>query len=126
MNWIWVDVQACLSLAGVDSDILDAIIEHIDKLKISLEASSNKPSGANKKQIIEALIGSSIPTDVTIHPPKQCKNKGSGKRIFSGKEKAIKENKRHERKCNACGRMGYHDSRNCPNKFKGDEGSEDL
>ncbi|XP_074305156.1 protein FAR-RED IMPAIRED RESPONSE 1-like [Silene latifolia] len=71
----------------------------------------------DKKAEIEMLLGSNIPTEVTVLPPEKFKNKGSGKRITSNKEKAVLENAKLLRKCRACGEMSNHDSRNCPSRL---------
>nr|GLL21257.1 protein FAR1-RELATED SEQUENCE 5-like [Ipomoea trifida] len=48
-------------------------------------------SVADKRSIIEAVCGSSVPSEVSVLPPKKAKNKGSGKRIKGFKEIAIEE-----------------------------------
>ncbi|XP_074306241.1 protein FAR1-RELATED SEQUENCE 9-like [Silene latifolia] len=84
-----------------------------EKLIISIKSGKSK----DKKAEIEMLLGSKIPTEVTVLPPEKCKNKGSGKRITSNKEKAVLENAKPLRKCRACGEMSNHDSRNCPSRL---------
>ncbi|XP_074314346.1 uncharacterized protein LOC141649559 [Silene latifolia] len=78
---------------------------------------SESGKSKDKKAEIEMLLGSKIPTEVTVLPPEKCKNKGSGKRITSNKEKAVLENAKPLRKCRACGEMSNHDSRNCPSRL---------
>nr|GMC51266.1 protein FAR1-RELATED SEQUENCE 5-like [Ipomoea batatas] len=48
-------------------------------------------SVVGKRSIIEAVCGSSVPSEVSVLPPKKAKNKGSGKRIKGFKEIAIEE-----------------------------------
>ncbi|XP_074300281.1 uncharacterized protein LOC141631520 [Silene latifolia] len=84
-----------------------------EKLIISIKSGKSK----DKKAEIEMLLGSKIPTEVTVLPPEKCKNKGSGKRITSNKEKTVLENAKPLRKCRACGEMSNHDSRNCPSRL---------
>ncbi|KAK9668928.1 hypothetical protein RND81_13G096500 [Saponaria officinalis] len=72
----------------------------------------------SKKSEIEILLGSKIPTQATVLPPKQSKNKGSGRRMISEKEKAVEEHSKPLRKCRACGQMANHDSRNCDKKVQ--------
>ncbi|XP_074305915.1 protein FAR1-RELATED SEQUENCE 9-like [Silene latifolia] len=45
------------------------------------------------------------------------KNKGSGKRMKSNKDKAIEKASKPKRLCNNCKQMGNHDKRNSPNPF---------
>ncbi|XP_074299206.1 protein FAR1-RELATED SEQUENCE 9-like [Silene latifolia] len=70
-----------------------------------------------QKAHIETLLGSKIPTKAHILPPNQAKNKGSGRRMTSEKEKAMEEHAKPLRKCRACGEMARHDSRNCPSQL---------
>nr|GMC80208.1 protein FAR1-RELATED SEQUENCE 5-like [Ipomoea batatas] len=84
------------------------IKEHKDMLLSDLGCCS---SVVGKRSIIEAVCGSSVPSEVSVLPPKKAKNKGSGKRIKGFKEIAIEESKK-ERTCKTCNKPG-HDSRNC-------------
>ena len=72
-------------------------------------------SSMDKEQRFENLYGSSRPNVVTVHPPAVVKTKGSGSggRIVSHKEKALREQQRPCRQCKKCGEFGHHDSRNC-------------
>ncbi|XP_074300588.1 uncharacterized protein LOC141631871 [Silene latifolia] len=54
---------------------------------------------------------------LTILPPKNSKNKGTGKRLVSAKTKAMVLARKPKRKCKNCKRMTNHDKRNCPNPF---------
>ncbi|XP_074298160.1 uncharacterized protein LOC141628979 [Silene latifolia] len=54
---------------------------------------------------------------VTILPPKNSKNKGTGKRLVSAKTKAMVLARKPKHKCKNCKRMTNHDKRNCPNPF---------
>ncbi|KAK1353754.1 hypothetical protein POM88_052119 [Heracleum sosnowskyi] len=57
--------------------------------------------------------------DITIHPPLQCKNKGSGlKRLRSEREKAVDKLKKKKRQCKLCNFV-VHDKRTCPQNMKG-------
>ncbi|XP_074306765.1 protein FAR-RED IMPAIRED RESPONSE 1-like [Silene latifolia] len=46
-------------------------------------------SSLNKRQQLEKILGCSPSEEITILPPKKSKNKGSGKRMLSKKEKAV-------------------------------------
>nr|GMD63635.1 protein FAR1-RELATED SEQUENCE 5-like [Ipomoea batatas] len=64
-----------------------------------------------KRSIIETICGSSVPSEVSVLPPKKAKNKGSRKHIKGFKEIAVEESKK-EKTCKTCNKPG-HDSRNC-------------
>ncbi|XP_074303672.1 uncharacterized protein LOC141638160 isoform X1 [Silene latifolia] len=70
-----------------------------------------------KQQEFEQILGCPASDEVTILPPKQSKNKGSGKRMVSAKAKAIDLACKPKRMCNNCKQMAHHDKRNCPNPF---------
>ncbi|XP_074288499.1 protein FAR1-RELATED SEQUENCE 5-like [Silene latifolia] len=67
----------------------------------------------DKNAKIGMLLGISIPSEIMVLPPRQCKNKGSGKRLISQRERVAEVNKKPLIKCRACGEMANHDSRNC-------------
>ncbi|XP_074315743.1 protein FAR1-RELATED SEQUENCE 5-like [Silene latifolia] len=70
-----------------------------------------------KEQEIEQLLGCKPIEKIIILPPKQAKNKGSGKRMLSTKSKVNAKNAKPKRMCNNCKQMAHHDKRNCPNPF---------
>ncbi|XP_074291784.1 uncharacterized protein LOC141618584 [Silene latifolia] len=84
----------------------------------------------NKNQQMEKILHCTTSEVVTIFPPKNSKNKGSGKRPLSAKTKALALARKPKRKCKNCKRMTNHDKRNCPNPFSTHtplcEGSSDL
>ncbi|XP_074299628.1 protein FAR-RED IMPAIRED RESPONSE 1-like [Silene latifolia] len=114
---LWSEVFNAVSLVEDNEEHSDALFQLLrsfnEKLIISVKSGKSK----DKKAEIEMLLGSKIPTEVTVLPPEKCKNKGSGKRITSNKEKAVLENAKPLRKCRACGEMSNHDSRNCPSRL---------
>ncbi|CAA0815811.1 Unknown protein [Striga hermonthica] len=69
-----------------------------------------------KEHQFESSLGMAAPREVNIHPPTQSKNKGSGKRLRSGKEKAIEESQKKRRTCKSCGEIAGHNIRICPKK----------
>ncbi|KAK9740487.1 hypothetical protein RND81_03G039100 [Saponaria officinalis] len=113
---LWSEVFTSVSLIeddeGNPEDLLLLLRNFNEKLLVSSSGSKTR----NKKLEIEILLGSKIPTQATVLPPKQSKNKGSGRRMISVKEKAVEEHSKPLRKCRACGKMANHDSRNCKNK----------
>ncbi|KAK9675756.1 hypothetical protein RND81_11G028600 [Saponaria officinalis] len=115
---LWSEVFKSVSLVEDDEDNTEGLLSILQSFneKIMITRSANK-SQRNKTEI-EILIGSKIPDEAIILPPKQSKNKGSGRRMMSDKEKSIQEHQRPLRKCNACGQMANHDKRNCHKKVK--------
>ncbi|XP_074304113.1 uncharacterized protein LOC141638665 [Silene latifolia] len=55
-----------------------------------------------KDQEMEMLLGCSSSSEVTIHPPEQARNKGSGKRLKSAKQQAIEKAAKPKRLCAYC------------------------
>ncbi|XP_074295879.1 protein FAR1-RELATED SEQUENCE 5-like [Silene latifolia] len=70
-----------------------------------------------KERELEMLLGCSSSTEVRILPPRQAKNKGSGKRMISKKQQCIAKAEKPKRLCRNCKQMAHHDKRNCPNAF---------
>ncbi|XP_074300430.1 uncharacterized protein LOC141631691 [Silene latifolia] len=71
----------------------------------------------NKNQQMEKILHCTANEVVTIIPPKNSKNKGSGKRMLSTKSKALALARKPKRKCKNCKKMINQDKRNCPNPF---------
>ncbi|XP_074277512.1 uncharacterized protein LOC141601142 [Silene latifolia] len=67
-----------------------------------------------KDQEMEILLGCSSSSEVTIHPPEQARNKGSGKRLKSAKQQAIEKAAKPKRLCAYCKERVTHDRRTCP------------
>lgn len=67
-------------------------------------------AGATKQAVVASFYGTRVSATPTILPPAQSKNKGSGKRIKAGKEKAIKLQERRKRLCKMCNQLCHHDS----------------
>ncbi|KAK9740600.1 hypothetical protein RND81_03G046900 [Saponaria officinalis] len=113
---LWSEVFTSVSLVEDDegnaADLLLLLRNFNEKLLVSSSSSKNR----NKKSEIEILLGSKIPTQATVLPPKQSKNKGSRRRMISEKEKALEEHSKPLRKCRARGQMANHDSKNFKNK----------
>ncbi|KAK9682211.1 hypothetical protein RND81_10G058300 [Saponaria officinalis] len=71
----------------------------------------------SKEHEIEQLLGFNMAEEIRILPPKQAKNKGSGKRMLSTKAVVVAKAAKPERLCGNCKQMSHHDKRNCPNSF---------
>ncbi|XP_074300704.1 protein FAR-RED IMPAIRED RESPONSE 1-like [Silene latifolia] len=123
---LWSEVFSCVTLAEQKPEYVDELLAILKgfKDKISAQTSTSEYSSSsntgdrlrNKNRELEILLGTKIPKEVVVLPPIQSKTKGFGKRMMSQKEKATKEQKKAPKKCNACGELGFHDSRNCPGR----------
>ncbi|XP_074298802.1 protein FAR1-RELATED SEQUENCE 5-like [Silene latifolia] len=122
---LWSELFSCVTIAEQKPKYIDELMDILKGLKdimLSESSSSECSSGVtceksrNKNKELEMLLGTTIPTEVTVLNPIQSKTKGSGKRTVSRKDKAVQEYKKAPRKCNACGDLGFHDSRNCPRR----------
>ncbi|XP_074293412.1 protein FAR-RED IMPAIRED RESPONSE 1-like [Silene latifolia] len=122
---LWSEVFSCVTLAEQKTEYVDELLGILKdfKDKISAQTSTSECSSSSttgdrlrkKNRELEMLLGTKIPKEVVVLPPIDQKQKG-GKRMMSQKEKATKEQKKAARKCNACGELGFHDSRNCPGR----------
>ncbi|XP_074265532.1 protein FAR1-RELATED SEQUENCE 5-like [Silene latifolia] len=121
---LWSEMFTCVSLveqSPVNCDELLTILREFKERVLAETTSSVADDGGNssigkkrdKNAEIGMLLGTSVPSEITILPPRQCKNKGSGKRMISQRERAGEVNKKPLRRCKACGQMANHDSRNC-------------
>ncbi|XP_047945914.1 protein FAR1-RELATED SEQUENCE 5-like [Salvia hispanica] len=70
-------------------------------------------STAQKKMLIEEFYGAEAPLEVDVQPPEVVSTKGSGSRVPSRVEKALKLKSKPLRQCKKCQEWGHHDSRNC-------------
>ncbi|XP_074282684.1 protein FAR1-RELATED SEQUENCE 7-like [Silene latifolia] len=96
-------------------------VTHVDSFSAVIRSfkESLSPLGEvlNKNQQMEKFLNCTASEVVTILPPKNSKNKGSGKRLLSAKTKAMVLARKPKRKCNNCKRMTNHDKRNYPKPF---------
>ncbi|XP_074266847.1 protein FAR-RED IMPAIRED RESPONSE 1-like [Silene latifolia] len=115
MSIMWSEVHEAVGLLrdkGIaDVDSFSAVIRSFKQ--------SLSPLGEvlNKNQQMEKFLNCTVCEVVTILPPKNSKNKGTGKRLLSAKTKAMVLARKPKRKCKNCKRMTNHDKRNCPNPF---------
>ncbi|CAH9064884.1 unnamed protein product [Cuscuta epithymum] len=115
MKTLWSDIHFCVGMIDQKPQMFQQFADAIKVQKDLLSTSQgNSASGSTKNDVIKAFYGSSIPTQVSVRPPQQSRNKGCGKRIKGGKEKAIEVSQKAKRLCRKCNKKGYHDSRNCP------------
>ncbi|XP_019174243.1 PREDICTED: protein FAR1-RELATED SEQUENCE 5-like [Ipomoea nil] len=114
---LWSDIQTCVGMVGESMVRQARMVEVLKELRdefasdgtIICEAKGNRAA-------IEALCGVKPPPCITIKPPAQAKNKGSGKRIKSTREIAIENSGKAGRKCGVCGEYARHNARSCPSK----------
>ncbi|XP_024640717.1 protein FAR1-RELATED SEQUENCE 5-like [Medicago truncatula] len=112
---VWDKLFRCVEKAGQDKEKLLIVLNGaviMEKELDEFEGSSKQ----TKTNDLETYIRTNIPERVEILPPQFAKTKGSGKRIKSGKEKAVEQQQKRTRLCKACGEYAHHNSRNCPNK----------
>lgn len=114
---LWSEVFTSVSLVENDECSEQELLLILRDFNEKHAAPKVLAKSKNKKSEIEMFLGAKIPTESTVLPPKQSKNKGSGRRMMSNKEKAVEEHSKPLRKCRACGEMANHDSRNCPTRI---------
>ncbi|XP_074283250.1 protein FAR1-RELATED SEQUENCE 5-like [Silene latifolia] len=109
-----------LEMCGLISitDLADTLKQF--RVKLNPQAQS-----MTKEQELEMLLGCSSSTEVRILPPRQAKNKDSGKRMISTKQQCIAKAEKPKRLWK---QLANHDKRNCPHPFVPDienQGSSD-
>ncbi|XP_074301280.1 protein FAR-RED IMPAIRED RESPONSE 1-like [Silene latifolia] len=115
MSVMWSEIHQTVGmLMGKMKNDVDNFSSLIRQFKGKL---SPLGSPLNKQQQLEKILGCSLSQEITILPPKKSKNKGSGKRMLSMKEKAVALARKPKRMCKNCKRLPNHDKRNCPNPF---------
>ncbi|XP_074271543.1 protein FAR-RED IMPAIRED RESPONSE 1-like [Silene latifolia] len=107
LSRVWLEFYATIS-------VLNSMPENqIKELSLMLlqfrEKINPTKESLTKDQELEMLLGCSAKSNITVLPPKIAKNKGSGKRMKSNKDKAIEKASKPKRLCNNCKQMGHHD-----------------
>jgi hypothetical protein len=111
----WAQFFKCMHMAGTNKEKLLLIIKEGTSTESKL-AKMDSDIAPTISDEVEVFIGSNVPKECDILPPKPSNTKGCGKRIKGGKEKAIEQRRKNPRFCKACKQFVYHDSRNCPTK----------
>ncbi|XP_019151002.1 PREDICTED: uncharacterized protein LOC109147800 [Ipomoea nil] len=115
-NQLWNEFYNCMGLANGCADVMDIMLSTMRELKGRLQSARQQTKTSNIPQlVIESILNTTAPAEIQIKSPSIAKNKGSGKRLKSNKEKAIEKQKKKVRTCATCDRPG-HDSRNCPDR----------
>ncbi|XP_031095100.1 uncharacterized protein LOC115999385 [Ipomoea triloba] len=117
-NLMWSDIYACVGLADGNIDRLSQIRSVInEQRKLFLQDGSENGSSVavgSKQSVINSFCGSvSKASTVEVHDPVKAKNKGSGKRLKSARERAASKCAKQSRRCHTCDEYGYN-SRTCP------------
>ncbi|XP_074314045.1 protein FAR-RED IMPAIRED RESPONSE 1-like [Silene latifolia] len=96
-------------------------VTNVESFSAIIRGFKDKPSPLgevlNKNQQTEKFLNCTASEVVTILPPKNSNNKGSGKRMLSAKTKALTLARKPKRMSKNCKRMTNHDKRNRPNYF---------
>ena len=101
-----------------NKDKIDEFLDCMKDVKQKFGSNANIGVEIDKRKQIDMLLGTSSPIDIEIENPSQANNKGSRKRLRSGKEIIIEKVSKEARRCNRCGKHVYHDARNFPLKKK--------
>ncbi|XP_019164315.1 PREDICTED: protein FAR1-RELATED SEQUENCE 5-like [Ipomoea nil] len=122
-NQLWSEFYNCMGLVNGWPNKMDHMLATLQQLKKDLERERQQTQdNGNNESVFKSLAGASRPSDIQIKPPKVAKNKGSGKRLKSNKEKATtKIQKIKQRTCNICDLPG-HNNCTCPEKLASNEG----
>ncbi|XP_019197485.1 PREDICTED: uncharacterized protein LOC109191326 [Ipomoea nil] len=115
-NQLWSEFYNYMGLANGCPDKMDAMLTTMHELKGRLQSARQQTKASTTPQtVIESILSATAPAEIQIKPPSVAKNKGSGKRLKSNKEKVSEKNKKKVRTCATYDRLG-HDSQNCPNR----------
>ncbi|KAJ9553283.1 hypothetical protein OSB04_017328 [Centaurea solstitialis] len=118
-NDIQYEFDQILNRIYGDDDKLSLFWKRCDEVAPDIFSHDNV---VNKPAEFERVLGVSKPDKIDVRAVEGISNKGSGtgKRLTSSKERAIK-NAQKKRKCKSCGLSTNHDSRNCPSKKRNTE-----
>ncbi|KAK9669665.1 hypothetical protein RND81_13G146800 [Saponaria officinalis] len=95
MSKVWSEFyNVIFVVAKKEADVLRDLQRVLREFKDTVEPPKEK---MGKRQEMEMLIGCNTPDEVRILPPRHSKNKGSGKRIVTSKNKAIEKAKKPRR-----------------------------
>ncbi|XP_074291963.1 uncharacterized protein LOC141618786 [Silene latifolia] len=106
---LWSEFYATISvLKNVPTKEITDLVDTLKQFRVKLNPQSESMT---KEQELEMLLGCSSSTEVRILPPRQAKNKGSGKRMISKKQQCIAKAEKPKRLCRNCKQMAHHDKR---------------
>ncbi|XP_074291739.1 protein FAR1-RELATED SEQUENCE 5-like [Silene latifolia] len=106
---LWSEFYSTISLLRTMPN--NQITDLADTLKQFRVKLNPQAQSMTKEQELEMLLGCSSSTEVRILPPRQAKNKGSGKRMISTKQQCIAKAEKPKRLCKNCKQLANHDKR---------------
>lgn len=130
---LYFSMDFCIDRMVNDFDSLRKFRDEMKEKMTTVENETKYAKPMKNKEVIESLMGVVQKENITILPPTQVSNKGSGrpkKRMKGKKEIAIEKAKKDGRKCHKCnkfipfGASEKHDKRNC-HKFQVQETSKE-
>lgn len=114
LSKLHISSKRCIGVVQGDLDKMKALQQDLDELMVKYKKDGgNRSDASSKQQLFQTYYGCTIPDQVSVLPPDQVKTKGSGSRLKSRKEKALRDANKQPRRCNKCKKMGHHDVRNC-------------
>ncbi|XP_074288319.1 protein FAR1-RELATED SEQUENCE 5-like [Silene latifolia] len=98
LSRVWSEFYATISVLN---SMPETQIKDLSLMLLQLREKINPTKESlTKEQEQEMLLGCSAKSNITVLPPKIAKNKGSGKRMKSNKDKAIEKASKPKRLCN--------------------------
>ncbi|XP_019163433.1 PREDICTED: protein FAR1-RELATED SEQUENCE 5-like [Ipomoea nil] len=114
---VWSEINTCVGLVGESTARQARMVQVLKELSKEFACDgTNTGTAKGNSAAIAALCGVQPPQSITIKPPAQAKNKGSGKRLKSNREIAIENSAKVGRKCGLCGEYACHNARSCPSR----------
>ncbi|KAK6163035.1 hypothetical protein DH2020_002876 [Rehmannia glutinosa] len=83
LNTLWADFHSCIGLAQGDIEKLSSLSRIISNEKAKLLEEQHKTIVPSKQSVMETYCGSTSQLHISVLPPKQAKNKGSGSHLKS-------------------------------------------
>ncbi|XP_074278134.1 uncharacterized protein LOC141601733 [Silene latifolia] len=124
MSKVWSEIYATVGVMDTY-----ATVKYMKQLQKTLRQFRENITGPiepkTKSQEIEDLLGITASNDIDLRPPNKAKNKGSGKRLRSSKEKAKRKPEKRKRRCGNCKKWVNHNSRTCNLPFAESPPSDD-
>lgn len=118
MNQVYSQLHSIAGLVKGKQNKIYELHGILRRFKDELLHDEDAPTGVDtNEQLFQDYYGISVPDEVSVLPPDPVKTKGSGNRLESIRDKAVREMNKKLRTCRKCGQMARHDSRNCPNQI---------
>ncbi|XP_074301358.1 uncharacterized protein LOC141632741 [Silene latifolia] len=112
MSKVWSEIYATVGV--LDNTGTFKQMKQLEKmLKQFRENITGPVASKTKNKEIEDLLGITTSNEIDIRPPRKAKNKGSGKRLMTSKEKSIRKQQKRKRRCSNCKKWVNHNSRTC-------------